>query len=314
MGAASTWGTGSWGSTVKQPTTAPTAKEFNFADLLGPSVSATTSPVKAVGGTAHTTSLGNSPPSAMQPSEYQLKPPAAMVRQPLPPTKPQPKQIESFQPIKIDNSKQNITDLFSNFGSPPPANGQPAKVAVPKSYVGPAAVSKPVGNVNIFEMTIDDAPVHKNNHSEPVITNLSGVLPTFQNQKQISESTVRSASHTMSSADLHSSAVVGVGSERSKSQSRPKATQSGIKVVHEEFYDIIPCAKAHTRTLFNTPNVDIVITGHEIVNRNFFVPDYVLYHLLTKGLNIQVKRKYAHFVRLRNMLCKFYPGFRVPYL
>jgi hypothetical protein len=50
------------------------------------------------------------------------------------------------------------------------------------------------------------------------------------------------------------------------------------------------------------------------VNRNFFVPDYVLYHVLTKGINVQVKRKYNHFLRLRNMLVKFYPGHRVSFL
>jgi hypothetical protein len=168
-----------------------------------------------------------------------------------------------------------------------------------------------VGNVSIFDMTIDEVTTTKNNNnSEPVITNLSGVLQ-LDRPKKHDDSGVRSASQTMSLADLHSSAVQQT--ERSKSQSKSKVLSS-IKVVQEEFYDIIPCAKAHTRSLFNTNNVDIVITGHEIVNRNFFVPDYVLYHILTKGLNVQVKRKYAHFVRLRNMLCKFYPGFRVPYL
>ena len=54
--------------------------------------------------------------------------------------------------------------------------------------------------------------------------------------------------------------------------------------------------------------------GHEIVNRNFFVPDYVNYHVFTKVLNVEVKRKYDHFQRLRGVLGKFYPGQRLPFL
>lgn len=57
-------------------------------------------------------------------------------------------------------------------------------------------------------MNIDDAPVHRANQSEPVITNLSGVLPSFE-QKKMSESNVRSMSQTMSVVDIHSSAVHG---------------------------------------------------------------------------------------------------------
>jgi subtilase family serine protease len=58
----------------------------------------------------------------------------------------------------------------------------------------------------------------------------------------------------MSVADMHGSAVQNT--ERSKSQqSKPKVPYQGQKVVQEEFYDVIPCAKAHSRTLFNTPNV-----------------------------------------------------------
>ena len=34
----------------------------------------------------------------------------------------------------------------------------------------------------------------------------------------------------------------------------------------------------------------------------------------TKPLNVEVKRKYAYFLKLRQMLSKFYPGIRLPYL
>lgn len=56
------------------------------------------------------------------------------------------------------------------------------------------------------------------------------------------------------------------------------------------------------------------VRGHEIVNRNFFVPDYVLYHVFTRGINVEVKRKYDHFQRLRTILAKLYPCCRLPYL
>ena len=39
-----------------------------------------------------------------------------------------------------------------------------------------------------------------------------------------------------------------------------------------------------------------------------------MYSLLTKPLNIEVKRKYTHILKLRQVLGKFYPGVRLPYL
>ena len=44
------------------------------------------------------------------------------------------------------------------------------------------------------------------------------------------------------------------------------------------------------------------------------LPSYVLYTLNTKPLNIEVKRKYTYFEKLRSVLAKFYPGIRLPYL
>lgn len=61
------------------------------------------------------------------------------------------------------------------------------------------------------------------------------------------------------------------------------------------------CVRAKARNSALKP-LQIVITGHEVVNRNVFVPDYVRYFVSTPAINAEVKRKYNHFVKLRTYL------------
>jgi hypothetical protein len=137
-------------------------------DLLAPTSTAV-SPARAPVATNHLSSLGNSLPPPPANNDYQLRQPVSKPPQTI--TKPQSKPFESSQPIRIEPNKQSLTDIFDNFGSPSTSsNGVrpvPKPVPLGQSYVGPA-LKKPVADINIFEMTIDDIhhpPQHKNNHS-----------------------------------------------------------------------------------------------------------------------------------------------------
>lgn len=81
------WTNGAWNTGNKPSATLPN-KEFNFMDLLQPTPPTTASPARthATG----TVSLGNSP----MPASITIKQPE---------TKPQPKPIQQFQPIKVES-------------------------------------------------------------------------------------------------------------------------------------------------------------------------------------------------------------------
>ena len=85
-------------------------------------------------------------------------------------------------------------------------------------------------------------------------------------------------------------------------------------MVQEDWQDVVKCIKAKTRQLALKTGLEVVITGHEVVNRNLFMSDYVRYFVSTPALNSEVKRKYNHFLKLRQNLEKFYPGFKLPFL
>jgi len=63
-----------------------------------------------------------------------------------------------------------------------------------------------------------------------------------------------------------------------------------------------------------TGNEDVLISGHEIVNPNVFVPKYVLFYITVNPQNIEVKRRLKDFESLRSLLKKFFPTSQIPHL
>ncbi len=65
-------------------------------------------------------------------------------------------------------------------------------------------------------------------------------------------------------------------------------------VIDEQFRTTIKC-----RSFANKPRLDgdyeVVVSGHEIVNPNPFVPNYVLYSITTNPLGVEVKRRLKDF-------------------
>ena len=105
-----------------------------------------------------------------------------------------------------------------------------------------------------------------------------------------------------------------LNSTLSKAPPGKKIKQEGPRIVQEDWVDRITCIRAKSRQILLKKELDVVISGHEIVSRNLFMPDYVRYLVSTPALNSEVKRKYTHFLKLKNNMEKFYPGFRMPYL
>ena len=58
----------------------------------------------------------------------------------------------------------------------------------------------------------------------------------------------------------------------------------------------------------------VTIEKHEIVNRTFLMPDYVMYFINLHPLNIVCKRNYEDFTKLKATLTEIYPGIRLAYL
>ena len=75
----------------------------------------------------------------------------------------------------------------------------------------------------------------------------------------------------------------------------------------------MPCKKAISKCRL-TGKEEVLVSGHEIINPNIFVPKYVLYSLTTNPLNIEVKRRVKDFDSLRNLLVKFFPTIQIPHL
>ena len=58
----------------------------------------------------------------------------------------------------------------------------------------------------------------------------------------------------------------------------------------------------------------MTIEKHEIIEKNFFVGDYVMYSMTVRPLNIVCKRTYEDFTKLKTTLQKFYPGVQLSWL
>ena len=71
-----------------------------------------------------------------------------------------------------------------------------------------------------------------------------------------------------------------------------KIPYQGPTVHKSPFLDTVKCYEAMPRPQLNDKKLSVVIEKHEIVERNFFVSDYVMYFLLMKPLGIVCKRNY----------------------
>lgn len=84
-------------------------------------------------------------------------------------------------------------------------------------------------------------------------------------------------------------------------------------VIDESFKASLKC-----RSFSNKPRLDgdyeVVVNGHEIINPNPFVPNYVLYTVTTNPLGREVKRRLKDFEALRNLLKKIFPSTQIPFL
>ena len=83
--------------------------------------------------------------------------------------------------------------------------------------------------------------------------------------------------------------------------------------VSETFKTSIRC-----KSFSNPPKLsgeyEVVVSGHEIINPNPFVPNYVLFRITTNPLNVEVKRKLKDMEALRSLLRKLFPGQQIPFL
>jgi hypothetical protein len=75
----------------------------------------------------------------------------------------------------------------------------------------------------------------------------------------------------------------------------------------------IPTAKEKLQPLLPVIN-DVVVTKTEQISRNFMQSDVTLYHISFPPTQHVVKRKFSDFRKVRNILQKFYPFLRLPYL
>lgn len=58
----------------------------------------------------------------------------------------------------------------------------------------------------------------------------------------------------------------------------------------------------------------MVVSGHEVINPNPFVPNYVLFWITTNPLHVEVKRRLKDMEALRTLLRKLFPGTQIPFL
>jgi hypothetical protein len=93
-----------------------------------------------------------------------------------------------------------------------------------------------------------------------------------------------------------------------------KIPYKGQTIHRSEFKDFVKCFDSSIRPQLNDPRLEVTIEKHEIIEKNFFKGDYVMYHMTVRPLNIVCKRNYEDFTKLKNLLQKFYPGFQLPWL
>ena len=80
------------------------------------------------------------------------------------------------------------------------------------------------------------------------------------------------------------------------------------------FREKVTCFKSTIRSNLSSPNLNVVIENHDIVERSFLASNYAMYHIKVSPLNLELKRNYDDFSKLRDNLKKFFPGHHVPYL
>lgn len=65
-------------------------------------------------------------------------------------------------------------------------------------------------------------------------------------------------------------------------------------MIDENFKSTVKC-KAFSNKPKLDADYDVVITGHEIINPNPIVPNFVMYSITTNPLGIEVKRRLKDF-------------------
>lgn len=93
-----------------------------------------------------------------------------------------------------------------------------------------------------------------------------------------------------------------------------KVSYDGPVVLKSDFKDTVKCFPSAERQEFKGKELSVAIEGHEIVNRTFLMPDYVMYSIRVQPINVVIQRNYEDFSRLRAVLADFYPGTKLAYL
>ena len=60
--------------------------------------------------------------------------------------------------------------------------------------------------------------------------------------------------------------------------------------------------------------MNVIVDKHDIIERSFLAPNYTMYHIKVVPINLTIKRNYEDFIKLRDNLTKFFPGYQIPYL
>lgn len=80
------------------------------------------------------------------------------------------------------------------------------------------------------------------------------------------------------------------------------------------FSETINCYKSTVRNQLVDPELNVYIDKHEIIERKFLAADYAMYSMKITPLNIECKRNYEDFSKLKENLAKIFPGIHMPYL
>ena len=92
-----------------------------------------------------------------------------------------------------------------------------------------------------------------------------------------------------------------------------KIKYDGPKIFKKEFVDSVSCVKSGVRPNFKQ-KISVKIEGYEIIQRNIFASDYIMYKVKVNPGDKIIQRNYEDFSKLRNTLNKVYPVIQLPYL
>ena len=143
--------------------------------------------------------------------------------------------------------------------------------------------------MSIFDINFDDVKESTSKTtnrvaSNPSFTKYDQTLP--KNDEQFQSARLEPQPLTLIPADLDLFQSGTAASTMSRAPGPHKKNKhEGPRVVQEDWIDKVTCIKANTRHLLSR-NFEVVISGHEIVNRNMFMPDYVRYFLSVPALKI----------------------------